>query len=99
MAKDWRLEQLETQPELRGIAFVRKPYRAYREGWDHDHCAGCWAKLAEMGSPDGDVLNEGYATTAEYVHGADYEWVCAVCFEAFAEEMGWLDATPIPARH
>jgi len=95
MAKDWRLEHLETQPELRGVDFVRKPYRIYREGGDHDHCAACWTKLAEPGSADADTLNEGFATTAEYVHGKDYEWLCPVCFEAFADEMGWVDATPL----
>ena len=30
MTKDWRLQHLETQPYLRGVSFVRKPYRAPR---------------------------------------------------------------------
>jgi hypothetical protein len=99
MTKDWRLEHLETQPALCGVTFVRKTYRAYREGWTHDHCAACWATLAEIAAPEGgDAFHEGYATTADYVHGEDYEWVCPVCFEAFAEELGWVDATPVPAR-
>jgi hypothetical protein len=94
MNKDWRLEHLQTQPYLRGVSFVRKTYRAYRRGWDHDHCVACWAKLTER-SMDGDtILHEGYATTAEYVHGADYAWACISCFERFSGDMGWIDATP-----
>jgi hypothetical protein len=60
MTKDWRLEHLETQPYLRGAAFTRKPYRAYSATWEHDHCAGCWAKFME---PPAEELHEGYATT------------------------------------
>ena len=89
MTKDWRLEHLETQPYLRGVIFVRKRYRAYRPGWDHDHCAACWAKLMEEGSGEDEALHEGYATTDAYLHGADYEWVCAACFEMFARSMEW----------
>jgi hypothetical protein len=95
MTKDWRLEHLETQPFLRGVSFVRKPYRQYRPGWDHDHCAACWTTLAESGVEGDDVVHEGYATTAAFVRGADYEWVCAPCFQLFRDEMGWLDVTEI----
>jgi hypothetical protein len=94
MEKDRRLEHLETQPELRGVQFVRKHYRAYRPGWDHDHCVGCWATLAEPGSTEPDALHEGYATTERYFRGAEYEWVCPECFSLFAPEMGWSDVTP-----
>ena len=47
----------------------------------------------EPGVEAEDVLHEGYATTTEFARGADYEWVCAECFEAFAGEMDWTDAT------
>ena len=98
MEKDWRLEHLETQPYLRGVSFVRKPYRAYRLGWDHDHCVACWATLAEPGVAAADDFQEGYATTSSFVRGEDYDWVCPPCFEAFAVEMGWIDETPeVPA--
>jgi hypothetical protein len=87
-AKDHRIEHLETQPYLRGVEFVRKPYRVYREGWEHDHCVACWATLAEAGSAE-DALYEGYATTASFERGAEYEWVCVPCFESFAAVMDW----------
>ncbi|WP_432876231.1 hypothetical protein ACQPYH_25820 [Kribbella sp. CA-245084] len=39
---------------------------------------------------DEDVRTEGYATTAEFIRGADYEWVCDDCCADFAEEFGWV---------
>jgi hypothetical protein len=74
MMVDWRLEHLETQPHLCGVAFKRMTYRAYREGWDHDHCVGCWAKFAEFDDPTEPIEHEGYATTEKYVRGAEYDW-------------------------
>jgi hypothetical protein len=94
MTKDWRLENLETFPHMRGVKFVRKPYRAYRPGWEHDHCNGCWTTLTEPGYEGEDIVHEGYATTAEYVYGAEYDWVCIPCFEEFRETMEWVDVTP-----
>lgn len=91
MSKDWRLQHLETQPYLRGVCFLRKPYKRPRPEWDHDHCVACWAKLAEPEMESEDVIHEGYATTASYVRGADYEWVCPTCFEEFKSDMGWVE--------
>jgi hypothetical protein len=91
---DSRLEHLRTQPYLRGVRFQRKAYRAYRPGWDHDHCVGCWAKFAEHDDPAEPVLHEGYATCADYQHGADYEWVCPDCFNTFKSQMSWRDIAP-----
>ena len=96
MTKDWRLENLEDPPRLRDVSFVRKPYREYRPGWDHDHCAGCWTKLAEPELIQGDdIVHEGYATTSAYEMGAEYVWVCVTCFQLFREDMGWRDVTGI----
>ena len=92
--KDWRLEHLETQPYLRGVAFVRKPYRRPKPTWDHDHCVACWATLTEPHMKGADFIYEGYATTADYVRGADYDWVCAPCFGLFRDAMDWKDVTP-----
>jgi hypothetical protein len=79
--------------DLRGVDLERKPYRPYRADWDHDHCAACSAKLMEPGTAVEGVQHEGYATTASYVRGAEYQWVCVECFELFASEMGWRDVT------
>jgi hypothetical protein len=92
MAEDWRLTNLETQPNLQGVSFARQPYRPYRAGWDHDHCAACGAKLIASGDDNG-ACHEGYATTAHYLHGPAYEWVCVPCFHAFAPAMGWQEVT------
>lgn len=96
MNKDWRLEHLETQPYLRGVAFVRKQYRAPRPGWDHDHCVACWATLAEPNIEGADIVHEGFATTSDYFHGAEYDWVCLPCFNLFRVDMAWSDVTPPP---
>lgn len=46
--KDWRLDNLETTSlDLRGANLVCKPYRLYAPHWDHDHCCGCWNRLAD----------------------------------------------------
>lgn len=36
-----------------------------------------------------DVLTEGYATTAEHDHRADYHWICKPCFDDFADRFQW----------
>ena len=91
MTGDPRLEHLETQPFLRGVKFHHMTYRAYRPGWDHDHCVGCWAKFAEHGSDLEPIEREGYTTGADYQHGPQYEWVCPKCFADFRETMGWTE--------
>jgi hypothetical protein len=89
MSKDWRLVNLADRPSLQGVAFVRKPYRAYRAGWEHDHCVACNVTLAEPEIKGEDIIHQGYATTSSYVRGADYEWVCQPCFAAFQAIMDW----------
>ena len=79
---DWRLST--PKDYLKGRAWIRKPYRKYREGWDHDHCEFCWAKFMEPGTPD--TLHEGYSTRD------DYWWVCSQCFDDFRELFGWTIA-------
>jgi len=88
---DARLEHLQTQPYLRGVRFQKTTYRAYRPGWDHDHCVGCWAKFAEHRSNREPIEREGYTTTADYERGAQYEWVCLNCFSDFKEAMDWTE--------
>jgi hypothetical protein len=94
MANDWPREMLETVPYLRGQKFVRKDYKHPRPSWDHDHCAVCGQTLVEPDRKASNVTHEGYASTSEYQHGEDYEWICVACFIAFKEDMGWQDATP-----
>jgi hypothetical protein len=93
---DWRLTGQETY--LKGAALVRKPYRAYSETWEHDHCEFCWAKFMDPAYSEAhrtyieehpDVLTEGYATTADGPHEADDHWICPRCFDDFAQAFGW----------
>ncbi|MDX6514525.1 MAG: hypothetical protein QOH73_191 [Gaiellaceae bacterium] len=100
MNADWRLT---TQEEYLGAAsFVRKPYSAWTETWDHDHCEFCWAKFMEAGSPavephppHDSALTEGYAAIGTGPKGEnDYHWVCETCFEDFRERFGWVVSSP-----
>ena len=51
-----------------------------RPGWDHDHCAFCWAKIAAAEA----------AFTAAYVTADDgYTWICGPCFEDFKVQFAW----------
>jgi hypothetical protein len=83
---DWRVENAKW---LRGLGLRRKKYRKRSEQWDHDHCAGCWAKFAEFEGSD--IQHEGYATCEDYKFGADYDWVCMKCFSDLKDEMGWTE--------
>ena len=74
---DWRLMGQERY--LAGAQLSLRRYKAYREGWEHDHCAFCWAKFSEAE----DDLNEGYATPDEY------HWVCTRCYLDFKDKFEW----------
>lgn len=93
MTDQWRAEMLETLPYLRGQSFVRKSYRAYRPDWEHDHCAVCGVTFAEEALQGEAIIHDGYATTSNYKHGEDYEWVCVDCFRASKNAMDWKDVT------
>jgi hypothetical protein len=93
---DWRLTGQETY--LKGVSLVRKPYRAYSGQWEHDHCEFCTAKFMDAAYSEAhstfieehpEVLTEGYATTADGRHGADYYWICPRCFDDFAGAFEW----------
>lgn len=85
---DWRLLNAKL---LIGQKFRWKHYTKPRPDWDHDHCTGCWAKFAEFEGHK--ILREGYAVTGACEKGADYEWVCAACFEALKDQLGWSVVT------
>ena len=78
---DWRIRSQERY--LQGAVLRFAPYRTVSPAWDHDHCAFCWAKFI----PDESV---GYTTTGEYLHGADYTWICPTCFTDFKERFEWI---------
>jgi hypothetical protein len=84
ITEDWRYLNAEI---LRGLSFIRKPYQLYREGWDHDHCTGCYAKF--MVEPGPDILTEGWAVDASHPQGADYAWVCPECYDLLKDVLDW----------
>ncbi len=81
---DWRVLNARF---LRGARLQFSRYTRWSDTWDHDHCAGCWAKFAEF---DGEgIQHEGFTTCADYTKGARYEWVCIDCFNALHQYMEW----------
>ena len=100
---DWRLAGQESF--LQGAHLTRKPYRAWSDTREHDHCTFCWAKFMDPNFSEGhrqhiaehpDVLTEGYTTTASHKRGADYYWICPACFDDFAERFAWHVVPPTP---
>lgn len=91
MPDDWRWQNLQTQPALKGLPLRRVRYSTYSSEWDHDHCSGCWAKFMELDPPEGTVLHEGYTTSSDHPRGADYWWVCPTCFDDFKDAMEWTE--------
>jgi hypothetical protein len=83
-ADQWRVDFAH---RLAGVKRHKRQYARYSETWDHDHCAACMAKFAELDGPD--ILHEGYATGDDDVKGANYEWVCAKCFTELQPVLGW----------
>jgi len=80
---DWRLTNQLSY--LKGVPLTWRPYSEYREGWDHDRCAFCWATFALADIPE--AVREGYATPDEYY------WVCKACFEDFQDLFEWKHVT------
>jgi hypothetical protein len=70
---DWRIHGQDRY--LLGAVLHFSVYRAPRKGWDHDHCAFCWAKFMEAQWPE--TLQAGY-TTDDVFH-----WVRPQCFDDF----------------
>lgn len=81
---------MDNASRLRGYRLQFRRYVQPSESWDHDHCAGCWAKLAEYDWED--IQHEGYTTCEDYPKGACYDWVCCACFEDLKGDMGWVVA-------
>lgn len=83
----WRAESAS---RIKGESFVFKKWKP-SGSWDHDHCAGCWKRICAADDFIGDDFkaDEGYAITADYSHGEDYEWVCEECFEKLKDVLGF----------
>jgi hypothetical protein len=82
--KQWRIDNAK---HLKGQRLQFRRYSRWSESWDHDHCAGCWTKFAELDGPG--IQCEGFATSDDYPRGACYEWVCQNCFDDLKETMEW----------
>lgn len=59
-------------------------YRLFAPDWDHDHCVGCGSRFSTIVEGD---LTDGWATTEDYSHVPEYEWVCVECFTEFRDLM------------
>ncbi len=86
--KQWRIDNAA---HLKGLRLQFLAYTRWSEDWDHDHCAACWTKFAELDGPD--IQHEGYATCDDYPRGARYDWVCKTCFEDLNDDLHWTVAS------
>jgi hypothetical protein len=77
---DWRLWGQEKY--LTGATLLHRRWSQLSEGWDHDHCAFCWATFMSDEHPN--ALHEGWTTPDE-----DH-WICETCFRDFRERFHWL---------
>jgi hypothetical protein len=69
---------------LGGRAFTHRPWWAYRESWDHDHCSFCQRHISvPLAADDKDAVDRGYVTED------GYHWVCEECFADFRDQMGF----------
>jgi hypothetical protein len=85
MAEQWKIDMASS---LRGARLHRMRWTQKSEGWDHDHCAACWAIFAVRDGPD--IQYEGYAACDED-DGVYRHWVCLACFNELKSEMGWIE--------
>ena len=61
----------------------------YREGWDHDHCAFCWAEISDQ------PIDEHTEHNTAWVTDDNYHWICPKCFDDFRERFAWvIEAEP-----
>ena len=82
--RSWRIDNAR---HLKGLRFQLRRYTRPSESWDHDHCAACWAKFAELAGPA--IQCEGYATCDDYRYGPGYEWICQARFADLKNDMDW----------
>ncbi len=81
-APDWRLQG--QRAHLSERRFKWRKWWPYRPGWDHDHCAFCWAEFAAEVSEQA-PYDAGWVTADD-----GYTWVCSECFEDFKEQFAWV---------
>src|ERR1700677_4330893 len=93
---DWRRQGQERELPP-GTVFLRRPYRALDERWEHDHCEMCAAKFMDLSfslehaqfiREHPDVLTIGLVTQEQ--ERRLERWVCEPCFGDFATEFGWV---------
>ncbi|HWI97102.1 MAG TPA: hypothetical protein VNS60_13645 [Solirubrobacterales bacterium] len=69
-------------------------------GWDHDHCAFCWAKFMAADYPPEqrewreqhpEVLTVGYTIDGSQ---KSRHWICPKCFEDFRKRFRWTVVLP-----
>lgn len=89
---DWRLQGQEKYLLRRALKW--SVWTPYREGWDHDHCSFCWAKISDRPFDEHDEhvqLSAAWVTTDD-----NYSWICPTCFDDFRQRFEWSvdDARP-----
>jgi hypothetical protein len=72
----WMHHNLDVLPNIgpHELTFERKTWTRPEPEWDHDHCAGCFARFTDLEIPDSHQI--GWATRwGERIE----EWLCDDC--------------------
>lgn len=64
----------------------------YRDGWEHDHCAFCWAEISDRPVDDHTEFNVAWVTDD------GNHCVCPECFDDFRERFRWAVDGDMPFR-
>ncbi len=71
---DWRLTN--QMDYLFQKKLIKKQYKPFREGWEHDHCEFCGSRIDTS-------VPFAYATED------NYHWICEECCDDFKEIFKW----------
>ena len=74
MNSDWRLTNQMNY--LYKKKLIKGRFKAYRKGWEHEHCAFCSERIDN-------TVTDAYSTEDRY------HWICPKCFSDFKDMFEW----------
>lgn len=74
MNNDWRLTNQMNY--LYKKVLKKQPFKVYKEGWEHEHCEFCSARIDKN-------------TPVAYSSDNNYHWICKKCYEDFKDMFEW----------
>ena len=84
LLSDWRYANLRETD--RALYFRYSEFKPEVHG-DHDHCIGCWQKIAGKEFPKAE--HDGYIARCFDQN----RWVCRTCWADFQKPLGWIEVS------